>query len=175
MNRVPSLLPLPGPESTLAGLEFRPGTAADAPLIEALIKDLAPAILGSNSHEEASVFWQSVSAQAEAAYLGDPRFSFLLAFDRGNLVGFLAMRDKSHLFHLFVATTHQGLGLATILWRQAYLSLGGEGYPGPITVNSTLGAVGFYQKLGFQCIGSVIRAGGIAFQPMTYPSNQGWK
>lgn len=161
--------------TTLVGLEFRPGTPGDAPRIEALIKELAPSIFGSDSQEEALVFWQSVSAQAEAGYLEDPRYSFLLALEGEKLAGFLAMRDKSHLFHLFVATTHQGLGLATYLWRQAYQSLDEKGYKGPITVNSTLRAVGFYQKLGFHCDGPVIKAGGIAFQPMAYPAEFGLK
>lgn len=151
-------------------MPLRPAIPADAPAIAALIQPLAQSFLVTPDDPAAAPFWQSVGEAAERGYIESPRYRFTVAEQQGALVGFIALRDTWHVFHLFVAPAHQGQGLATRLWRQARAqaeSAGGD--HAAFTVNASLPAIGFYRRLGFQAAGDVHAAHGIRFQPMRLP------
>jgi GNAT superfamily N-acetyltransferase len=83
----------------------------------------------------------------------------------GQLIGLAALRAPRHLFHLFVAERHQGRGLGGRLLATA--TAGDEHLP--LTLNSSLGAIGFYTRLGFRPTQALQLADGIAFLPMRRP------
>ena len=84
----------------------------------------------------------------------------------GALVGLVAMRDHSHLYHLFVAPAWQGRGLARALWQQVRQAALEAGNPGRFTVNASVNAVPVYGRFGFVATGPRVEKNGIAFVPM---------
>jgi GNAT superfamily N-acetyltransferase len=156
--------------TTLSTLRCRAGAAADAPALSALITALAPAFFLSPDGAGTAPFLASVSAASEAAYLADPRYRFwLLEDEAGALAGFIASRDMSHLFHLFVAPAWQGRGLARRLWLTMQAAAIDAGHRGAFTVNAALNAVPVYARFGFEMAGEVQRTQGVAYQPMRHP------
>lgn len=114
----------------------------------------------------AEAFFDSVSAAAEAAYIRSDRYEFILAEAGGELAGFIAMRDRTHLFHLFVAPRFQRRGLARELWRRAQKAAGPAGAQPEFTVNSSLPAVAVYERLGFVQSSPPEQRAGVVFVPM---------
>ncbi|MBX3628150.1 MAG: GNAT family N-acetyltransferase [Rhizobacter sp.] len=147
-------------------------TVSDAEEISKLIIELSEPFFLSPSREGAEPFLASVSKEAERGYLSASNFSYFVAKGNEKLLGFIALRDNSHLFHLFVAKEFQGKGLATQLWSTAKAKALGAGNPGEFTVNSSLNAVPVYERFGFVRQGEVQRMHGIAFQPMGLRSGQ---
>jgi GNAT superfamily N-acetyltransferase len=147
-------------------MEFRPGSPADAEAIAGLIASFQSELTDDPSAAGADEYLASVSLRAEHEYLASERYRYLVALVGEELAGFIAIRDNSHLFHLFVARRHQRNGLARCLWEQARHEAQLQGNPGNFTVNSSLGAVPIYKAFGFVPEGSVISIHGISFLPM---------
>ena len=151
---------------SLGIMHIRPGNHGDANAVASLIASFQPILTLEPSGAGAEQYLVSVSEDAERQYLESPRYAYLVAELEEQMVGFVAMRDQTHLFHLFVAAAHQRIGIARALWEQArQLSL----RAGPIaefTVNSSLNAVPVYRSFGFVPAGAVMQVHGIAFLPM---------
>ena len=114
----------------------------------------------------AEPFLESISEPAIRGYVSANNFLYLVAEDEGELAGVIALRDNSHIYHLFVALPHQRKGLGRSLWllvKQAALQ-GGNG--GRFTINSSLNAVPVYERFGFIPIGPKVEKHGVAFMPM---------
>jgi GNAT superfamily N-acetyltransferase len=89
-----------------------------------------------------------------------------VAEEDGTIVGFIAVRQASHLFHMFVDKAHHRKGIAKALWavaRQAALDAGNPGY---FTVNSSNYAVPVYEALGFVRTEPMQCKNGIKYNPM---------
>ncbi|AMP04024.1 GNAT family N-acetyltransferase [Collimonas pratensis] len=150
---------------TLAAIacEFLPAHASDAVTISALIQQFTHEFTISADGSGAEQFLASVSVAAEAGYISDPRYHYINAFVGGVLAGFIAMRDRSHVFHLFVAPEFQRQGLATRLWQAALASApDAAGF----TVNSSPSALPVYQRFGFAATSAQVEMHGIRFVPM---------
>ena len=93
-------------------------------------------------------------------------FRYFVACDGGQVIGVIAMRENSHLFHLFVATSHQRRGIARALWRIAQQSCLDAGNSGHFTVNSSRAARPVYKAFGFVGEGEAC-IDGVPFIPMT--------
>lgn len=79
-------------------------------------------------------------------------FVYQAALVDGALAGFIGLRDRSHVFHLFVGENWQRRGIARKLWetaRAVALDAGGAAHPGVFTVNASNHALPFYESLGF--------------------------
>ncbi|WOB06857.1 GNAT family N-acetyltransferase [Piscinibacter gummiphilus] len=146
--------------------------ASDAEAISALIVELSEPFFLSPSRGGAERFLASISVEAVRGYLSSANFSYYVARSESRLAGFVALRDNSHLFHLFVATAFQGNRLASQLWATAKTDAVQAGNPGEFTVNSSLNAVPVYERFGFVREGEVQRMHGISFQPMRLRSGQ---
>lgn len=83
-------------------MEFRAGLPADAEAIAGLIASFQSELCDDPSGAGAEEFLASVSLQAEREYLTSERYRYLLVYSDSQLVGFIAIRDCPHLFHLFV-------------------------------------------------------------------------
>ena len=147
-------------------MQFRPAAIEDAEAFSALIRRFSPDFTVSPDGTGAEPFFESISAQAVAGYIADPRYRYHAAFDGADLAGFIAIRDGSHLFHLFVAPEFQRRGLATRLWQLATAS----GTNKAFTVNSTRFAVPVYERFGFVQSGPLAEKHGICFIPMQRPA-----
>jgi GNAT superfamily N-acetyltransferase len=147
-------------------MNTRKATSADARSLAKLIASFQPTLTLDPSGVGAEQYLASVSEAAERQYLESPRYTYFVTEHEGRVVGFIAMRDRTHLFHLFVAAEYQGRGIASRLWRQARGHAVQPGEPSVFTVNSSLNAVVVYERLGFVPSGAEVQAHGIAFLPM---------
>lgn len=149
-------------------MHFAPGLPRDAEEISELIAHLSGPFFVAPDRIGAEPFKASISVDAVRGYLQATKFSYLLARDAaGTLAGVVAIRDRTHLFHLFVADAFQGTGLARRLWEQARaLAMAEETVPA-FTVNSSLNAIPVYERFGFERQGEVKVMHGVSFQPMT--------
>ena len=91
----------------------------------------------------------------------------LVARRLGSGAGVVAVRDSSHLYHLFVDASFQRRGLSRLLWDHARAVVG-EANPGYFTVNSTPYAQPVYERFGFVATGPRVETKGIAFVPMRW-------
>ncbi|BBB60840.1 N-acetyltransferase GCN5 [Undibacterium sp. KW1] len=160
-------------EQTISGIDsdfhFRDGLTTDAQAISQLISKFALDFCVNPDGSGADLFLQSVSESAELSYLSDSRYHYILALHGETLAGFIAMRDLSHLFHLFVHPSYQGQKLASKLWQRARQYAVTQGHTGNFTVNSSLKAVPIYERFGFLAKGEIVEMHGIAFLPMQMP------
>jgi GNAT superfamily N-acetyltransferase len=152
-------------------VKIRSGSPSDAEAIARLIASFQCEITDDPSGAGAEVYLASVSVEAEREYLASARYRYLLAYTGSQLAGFIAIRDGSHLFHLFVDRAHQRQGLARRLWEQALRELGTLGKQGAFTVNSSLLAVPVYRAFGFVPSDSTKSVDGISFLPMQRPGS----
>ncbi len=145
---------------------FRAATESDAAAIAALILSFREEYMIDPSGKGAEVFLASVSEEAERGYIGSSRYWYLVGEFAGMLAGVIAMRDRTHVFHLFVARAFQGRGLARELWERACNALAQAGELGEFTVNSSVAAVPVYGRFGFEQTSSIVQMHGISFVPM---------
>src|SRR6185312_9254954 len=136
-------------------MELRAGSPADAEAIAGLIASFQSELTDDPSGAGAEGYLSSVSVQAEREYLASERYRYIVAYSDSKLAGFIAIRDGSHLFHLFIERSFQGQGLARRLWERAVKELCVPNSEGMLTVNSSLNAVGVYKAFGFGPAGSV--------------------
>jgi GNAT superfamily N-acetyltransferase len=147
-------------------MKLRSGTANDAEAIANLIASFQPELTDHPDGLGAEDFITSVSCRAEREYLESSRYSYIVAEHEEALLGFIALRDISHVFHLFVARQHQRMGVAHLLWQTAMAQALKTSTPKQFTVNSSLRAVLVYRAFGFEPSGEVVSVHGISFQPM---------
>ena len=151
-------------------METRIGSPSDAQAIAELIASFQSELTDDPSGAGAEEFLASVSLEAEREYLASERYGYLLAYSDSQLAGFIAIRDGSHLFHLFVERSHQRQGIARRLWERALRELCAATSDGGFTVNSSLSAVPVYQAFGFVPAESIQSVHGISFLPMRRPA-----
>jgi len=147
-------------------MQVRSATEADAGRISSLILSLSGQFMISPDGAGTEPFLESISEHAIRGYVSATNFLYLVAEAEGELTGVIALRDNSHIYHLFVAQSHQGKGLGRSLWllvKQAALRTGNSGR---FTVNSSLNAVAVYERFGFIPIGPKVEKHGVAFMPM---------
>ncbi len=143
---------------------IRPIEEADIPAVAALFKALAEEfIVHESDAEAAAMFLRENDEAALRRFIGAGTHVYHVAEGEDGIAGFIAMRDKSHIFHLFVAKACHGQGLARRLWEVAREA---SGHGGPFTVNSSNHAIGVYARFGFVRIAPMQCAKGLYYNPM---------
>jgi GNAT superfamily N-acetyltransferase len=160
-------------QQPLTAMHLRLATLHDVPRISALIRSLSAPFFLSPSGQGAELFLQSISESAIQDYVSAADFCYQVAEFDTELAGVVAMRDNSHLYHLFVAAAFQDQGIARHLWESAKARAVRAGNPGRFTVNASLGAVAVYERFGFVATGPAVAKHGISFQPMLLVENGG--
>lgn len=151
-------------------MEIRPATVADAPAVSSLILSLRHLLTIRPDGQGAEKFLASLEPGPVAVLLADPRFRYYVLEVDGQLAGAVAIRDNSHLYHLFVARPYQGQGLARRLWEFARADAIARGNPGQFTVNSSVYAEPVYRGFGFVPTSPRQEVDGLAFTPMQLSS-----
>ena len=114
----------------------------------------------------AEEFFRRVSPEAITENIASSRFIHYVAEVDGIPIGYVSLRDNSHLFHLFVAVSHHGQGVGCSLWDHVRDHALRSGNPGTFTVNSSPNATAVYETFGFLRAGTRQEMHGIAFIPM---------
>ncbi|MCR5250111.1 MAG: GNAT family N-acetyltransferase [Lachnospiraceae bacterium] len=113
------------------------------------------------------------------------RYRLYVAKDGDDMVGMFSIRENNHISLLFVDAAYHGCGIGRaliccgtdFLWEKKTLPLDNEeemrsdvlyerNYEHFVTVNAAPGAVGFYERVGFERLGEQEEAGGILYVPM---------
>jgi N-acetylglutamate synthase-like GNAT family acetyltransferase len=81
-------------------MQIRRATEVDAARISSLIHSLSDTLILSPDGLGAEPFLDSITAQAVRGYISASNFSYLVAEIDDELVGAVALRDNSHLYHL---------------------------------------------------------------------------
>lgn len=138
---------------------------ADATAISVLVTPLARYLRDPDTGTQAHAFDATLHPESFAERLADPEFAHYVAEDGSGVIGMIAMRDGTHIHHLFVQRTTHKRGIARALWTQALRQFGRREY----TVNSSVIAVPVYEKFGFIAKLPPQTVKGVRFVPMYRP------
>lgn len=148
-------------------MNIRQANLKDANHISELISDLALKYIAPNCTSEGlNLLIRSMKPEMIAQYMSTNCLYHIIE-ENNQIAGVIAIRDNSHLFHMFVAAEFQGKGLAKILWHHAREICLKNGNTGTFTVNSAINAKSVYLKLGFKPISAIRTHKGILDIPMT--------
>ena len=92
--------------------------------------------------------------------------AYHVAENDDRIIGFIALRDNKHVFHMFVDKAWHRQGIAAALWRRARETAHARGNPGEFTVNASNYALPVYEKMGFVRTAEMQCKNGIYFNPM---------
>ncbi|MDX1810782.1 MAG: GNAT family N-acetyltransferase [Gammaproteobacteria bacterium] len=93
-------------------------------------------------------------------------FYYKVANKDQELIGFIGIKNKNHLYHLFVREDMQKQGVAHALWNAMLEIYIEQEKQKTFTVNASLNAKGFYEKLGFIAQAETLNRNGVRFVPM---------
>ncbi|MDA8447409.1 GNAT family N-acetyltransferase [Paracidovorax valerianellae] len=145
---------------------IRKATLDDTSAISGLILSLAHHFLLQADGSGAESFLRSLGPEGIARNIAAPELDYYVGSAGGQLIGVVAVRNRMHLFHLFVDQPFQRGGVARALWAHVKEVYGWPSASGPTTVNSTPFAQAFYERMGFHAVGARLEKNGIAFVPM---------
>lgn len=151
-------------------MRIRPIEHSDVPAVAALFRALATEFIVHESPPEAAATF--LRDNDEAGFQGFLRLghAYHVAEIDGELAGFIAIRERQHLYHMFVAKRFHRRGVARALWdvaRRAAIVAGGDG---SFTVNASNYALPVYQAMGFQRSAPMQCVNGLYFNPMQRPA-----
>ena len=146
-------------------MQIRSATVDDAPAISALIQRNLAQLTINPSGVGAEQFLLHVTPQAIRSYIESPDFRYQVAIEEEGLAGVVAIRNGTHLYHLFVQPERQNQGLGRRLWTLARQELV-DADARMLTVNSSVNAVQVYEAFGFRIFGARVEQHGVAFVPM---------
>lgn len=147
-------------------VQVRAATPDDADAISALVTALSREfIIPDLSDEGAGNLLRSMTPEATRERIaGD--FRYHVAEAGGELVGFVATCHNTHLYHLFVAKSHQRRGLSRRLWEAARDTCLEAGNATRFTVNSSRYALPVYERFGFVAVSEEVDKDGVLYTPM---------
>jgi GNAT superfamily N-acetyltransferase len=147
-------------------LAIRKACSADASHISELIGKVARSFNSSASGEVAPWFLASVTPSAIVGHIADTKFNYLVGFVGRALAGVIALRDTTHVHHLFVASEFHRQGVAAKLWERAKANAISLGNKEGFSVRSSEYAVPVYERFGFHVVGARAEKDGVIFVPM---------
>jgi GNAT superfamily N-acetyltransferase len=154
----------------LCHMRIRPLLPTDIAGIARLLASLAEEFIVADSPPEvASAFLQGHDAAGIEASIAAGMVYHVAAGDDG-IAGFIGVRERSHIYHMFVDRRYQRRGLARALWHAARDV---TDHTGVFTVNSSNYAVPVYEALGFVRTMPRQSRNGIEFNPMQTEGSAG--
>lgn len=147
-------------------LDIRKATLADAENVSQFICRLSKKYITPEfSAEGQKCLLESMTPDAIRQYM-QTGYRYRVVEAHGKLIGVVAIKDNSHLYHLFVDDEHHQKGIAGSLWQAAMEDCLSRGNPGEFTVNSSSYALGVYKRFGFIIQGVPELKDGVIYTPM---------
>jgi len=143
-------------------VSIRVALKSDVVKISNLVASLSHFYLKNPAHELPEWFENTLTKSAFLSRVEGTEYANFVYEKEGEIVGYIAMKGDSHLYHLFVSENHQGKGLSRALWEFATNICVSNVY----TLRSSLYAVPVYRKFGFIESDVAGEKDGIDFQPM---------
>lgn len=146
-------------------MQIRPLEDRDIPAVAALFKAAASEFIVHESPDGAPHF---MAENDEAGIRGRVAAGYVyhVAVIGDVLAGFVAVRDLTHLYHLFVDKRWHGQGIARNLWTHARDAALAAGNPGFFTVNASNFGLPVYAALGFVPTAPLQFKNSLYFTPM---------
>ena len=129
-------------------MQIRPILDKDIPAVARLMRTLSEEFIVHESTTEAAASFIRENDEAGILDFIDAGIAYRVADIDGRVVGFIAIRDHRHLFHMFVDKAYHRRGIARQLWEVARKAAIEAGNPGVFTVNSSNYALPVYEALG---------------------------
>ncbi len=138
----------------------------DIPAVARLLNALAREfIVHESTPEGASTFLRENDEEGIRRYIGMGHVYHVAEIDR-EIAGFIAIRERKHVFHMFVGARWQRQGVARKLWEVAREVAIAGGGSGSFTVNASNFAVPVYEAMGFARTAPTQCMKGLYFNPM---------
>lgn len=144
-------------------MHIRIANTEDAAKIRSLVCSLSHYYLEDKHSDLPSWFSKTLEIDEFERRISSAEFLTFVCTIGTFIVGYISFKGSNHLYHLFVAETHQGIGLAKNLWNYAISKVG----CGPYTVRSSIYAIPVYESFGFIKSEPESCKDGIGFQPMS--------
>lgn len=145
---------------------IRKATVSDSHIISQLISSNAQLLLQDDFEDDGlSFFLTAVKSTSIKEYM-EQGFAYWVAEIDSEVVGVVAIKDVSHIFHLFVDKAHHKKGIAKQLWQEVLKYSLANDSNGIFTLNSTSYALPVYQNWGFVTTDEEQIRHGIRFTPM---------
>lgn len=152
-------------------IEIKHANLDDIPAVNQLIHDVHEEFNARDYDPQGvELFELLISAPAiEDRYRNQGQVA-LTAVDQGKIVGYIEMRNESHIMLFFINPAYHGQGLGRNLFEQARTECIAR-YDGieAFTVNASRYGVPFYEKLGFESTSPEEKTAGIVYTPMCRP------
>ena len=140
----------------------------DVPAVARLLKVLARQfIVHESSLVGAATFLRENEETAIRRYIALGHV-YHVAEPDGDIAGFVAVRERNHLFHMFVGVRWQRQGVGRQLWEAARAQAIAAGGSGEFTVNSSNFAVPMYEAMGFVRTAPMQSMKGLLYNPMAF-------
>lgn len=147
-------------------VRIRKADHRDAADISAVVSDLTLRYIARGFSEQGRQrLARSMTPERIARHI-DEGYLYLVAHLEHRIIGVAGIRACTHLYHLFVTESHQGRGIGTRLWHAARDRCCREGRQRVFTVNASLDARAFYEKLGFDAVAGPLNREGVIAIPM---------
>ena len=127
-------------------MEIPEATEDDAKRIQELVIGLSHFYLSINDDTVPGCLLSTLTLKEFEKRIKCDRYTNLVCKSNENIIGYISVKDKSHIYHLFVALQYQKKGIAKLLWKSAMEVCKATRY----TVRSSLYAVPVYQRFGFK-------------------------
>ena len=145
---------------------IRPLQDDDIPAVACLLTALARQFIVHESTPAGAVtFLRENDESAIRGYVASGHVYHVAELD-GEIAGFVAVRARTHLFHMFVGARWQRQGVGRQLWETARTKAIAAGGSGQFTVNASNFAVPVYQALGFARTAPMQSMKGLFYNPM---------
>lgn len=107
-------------------------------------------------------FSSSITEESFVKRMNSKNFDQWVVEQNGSIVGYAAVKNRNHIYHLFVSQKHQRKGIATQLWQTAQANTDSKEF----SLNSSVYAIPIYKRWGFIESDKVQERDGICYQPM---------
>lgn len=145
-------------------MEIRKAEIRDSLAIKDLVFSLSHFYMREDNLELPAWFVKALDEREFERRISSDEFLNLVIDINGMIAGYISIKNKEHLYHLFISKDHQGQGLSRQLWARAISECKSQSY----TVRSSLFAVPVYERFGFLSVGAPDSKDGLEFQAMEY-------
>lgn len=134
---------------------------SDALILSQLTKNLRKYIF---EKEVPKWFDDEISKEGFEERISSLEYEHFVYVIKDEIAGFIAIKDKKSIFHLFIDEKYHKKGIAKKLWQ--YVK---ENYDvSNMSVNSSLYAIKVYESFGFEISSKQSEYQGLKYQPMNY-------
>jgi GNAT superfamily N-acetyltransferase len=147
-------------------MRIRPITDTDIPAVATLMRSLSDEFIVHECSRVAAASFARENDESGVRAFVAAGMRYHVAENDDGIVGFIALRDNKHVFHMFVDKAHHRQGIANSLWQVARRAALDAGNPGVFTVNASNYAVPVYEVWGFVRTAETQCKNGIFYNPM---------